>query len=144
MNTPQFRYAVTNDIPILAQMNRQLIVEEKHRNNMTMPELVERMRGFLAGEYKAVVFEQDGKIVGHALYRRDPEWFYVRQFFVQPTHRRRGIARAAVQWMMKNSWQGSPRVRLDVLAWNPDGIAFWRAIGFTDYCISMEKDVVKP
>ena len=144
MNKPHFRFAVTDDIPILSQMNRQLIVEEKHRNNMTMPELVERMRGFLAGEYKAVVFEVDGQIVGHALYRQDPEWFYIRQFFVQPTHRRRGVARASIEWMMKNCWQaGSARVRLDVLSWNPGGIAFWRAIGFTDYCIAMEKDVLK-
>ncbi|MGA2585357.1 MAG: GNAT family N-acetyltransferase [Tepidisphaeraceae bacterium] len=141
MPTLSFRYATQDDVPLLAKMNRALIVEEKHRNNMTMDELVERMRGFLAGEYKAVVFEQDGRIVGHALYRRDPEWFYLRQFFVDPAHRRRGVGKSAIQWMMQNCWQGAPRIRVDVLSWNPTGIAFWRAVGFADYCITLEKDV---
>src|SRR5450432_1103037 len=104
MNAPQFRFATVDDAAMLSVMNRQLIVEEKHRNEMTMDELIQRMRGFLSGEYKAVVFEQDGQTAGHGLFRRDPEWFYVRQFFVKPEFRRRGIGRAAILWMMTNCW----------------------------------------
>lgn len=141
MPAATFRFAGPDDIPTLAQMNRQLIVEERHRNKMSMDELVERMRGFLNGEYKAVVFEVDGQIAGHALYRRDPEWFYIRQFFVHPEFRRRGVGRAAVEWMMTHCFKEAERVRLEVLAWNPAGLAFWRAIGFTDYCVALEKEV---
>jgi GNAT superfamily N-acetyltransferase len=141
MEPVQFRYAALDDAVVLSGMNRQLIVEEKHRNAMTTDELIERMRGFLSGEYKALVFESGGKIVGHALYRKDPEWFYVRQFFVIPSHRRRGIGTAAIHWLFKNAWQGGIRVRLDVLAWNPAGIAFWKSLGFGDYALTMEKEV---
>ena len=37
-----------------------------------------------------------------------------------------------------------PRIRLEVLVGNANGIAFWRSIGFQDYCVTMEMDVASP
>jgi hypothetical protein len=53
------RYHLANDLdlPLLAEWNRQLIQDEGHRNPMTVAELQARMQGWLAGEYRAVVFE---------------------------------------------------------------------------------------
>jgi hypothetical protein len=33
------------------------------------------------------------------------------------------------------------RVRRDVLVGNAGGIAFWRSLGFADYCLTMELEV---
>jgi ribosomal protein S18 acetylase RimI-like enzyme len=71
---------------------------------------------------------------------RGAEWTYLRQFFILPELRRRRIGRAAMRWLVQNPWRDESRIRLDVLVGNTDGIAFWRSIGFQDYCFTMEMD----
>jgi hypothetical protein len=41
-------------------------------------------------------------------------------------------------------WHESPAVYLDALSNNAAGIAFWRAVGFNDYCITMERRISPP
>lgn len=133
----EFRTATKSDAGTLARMNWQLIKDERHRNAMSLPELETRMADWLAGEYSAVLFMEAGKPIGYALFRREPEYVYLRQFFVQSEHRRRGFGRAAIEWLHKHVW-AERRVRIDVLIGNATGIAFWRAVGFRDYCLTME------
>jgi GNAT superfamily N-acetyltransferase len=125
-------------------MNRQLIADEGHRNALTLPELEVRMAGWLAGEYRAVLFEDGGEVIGYALFRREPEFVYLRQIFVRAGHRRKGVARDALAWLRANVWADAPRVRIDVLVGNAGAIAFWRAVGFSDYCLTMEWDPGAP
>jgi GNAT superfamily N-acetyltransferase len=122
-------------------MNAQLIRDEGHRNAMTMPQLVERMTEWLKTGYQAFLFELEGKTVGYALYRLEPEYVYSRQLFVQPEMRRRGIARHALEWLCENAWGVRARVRIDVLVGNHSAIEFWRSVGFTDYCLTRERPV---
>lgn len=120
-------------------MNRQLILDEGHRNRMSLPELEQRMTRWLQGEYEAVIFERNHAALGYALFKRESEWIYVRQFFVCPEYRKQGIGRSAFSWLVENVWKGR-RIRLDVLVGNMTGIAFWRSLGFSDYCLTMELD----
>jgi GNAT superfamily N-acetyltransferase len=83
------------------------------------------------------VIEDSNAPRGYALYRREPEYFYLRQFFVAPEHRRRGIGRAAIYWLRDHVW-GNDRVRVEVLVGNTTGIDFWRSVGFADYCLTLE------
>src|SRR5262249_54311158 len=118
---------------------KQLIDDEGHRNPMTVAELETRMAGWLAGEYQAVIFAApDGQALGYALFRRETGHVYLRQFFVFREYRRSGIGRAGFQWLRSNLWRDTPRVRIDVLVGNHRAIAFWRAVGFRDYCLTME------
>jgi hypothetical protein len=71
-----FRPATLADCPLLAQLNHQLIHDEGHRNQMTIPELEERMRGWLSGEYRATIFEHEGEVVAYTLFREQPEEIY--------------------------------------------------------------------
>ena len=135
-----YRHATIADAAVLAAMNRQLILDEGHRNPMTLPELEARMAGWLNGEYGAVLFEEGEEAIGYALFRREPEFVYLRQLFVRAEYRRRGVARNALGWLRENAWPDAPRVRLDVLVGNANAIAFWRAVGFRDYCLTMEWD----
>jgi GNAT superfamily N-acetyltransferase len=135
-----FHLADFSDAPLLAAMNHRLIRDEGHRNRMTVDQLAQRMRGWLRGEYQAVVFERDGIPIGYALFRAEPEFVYLRQFFVNPDSRRQGIGRAAVEWLLTNVWRDAARVRLEVLVENAAGIAFWRALGFHDYALTMERE----
>jgi predicted acetyltransferase len=86
-----------------------------------------------------VLFERGDSAVGYALFRKGPEWIYLRQFFVDTQWRRGGIGRFAIEWLRNNAWQDS-RIRVEVLIHNQAGIAFWRAVGFADYALTMESD----
>src|SRR5882762_1090950 len=119
-------------------MNSQLIQDEGHRNRMTLAQLEERMRGWLAGEYKAVVFEQDQKVVAYALFREQPEELYLRQLFVVRDRRRQGIGREAMNILLAEVWPKNKRLTVDVLVGNRAAISFWRAIGYADYCLTLE------
>jgi GNAT superfamily N-acetyltransferase len=137
----QCRPASIDDAPALARLNQQLIRDEGHRNPMPLVELETRMRGWLGGGYEASLFVEDGETAGYALYRREPEHVYLRQFFVTPECRRQGVGRTAFGWLRTTAWRGEQRVRLEVLIGNGPAIAFWLAVGFRDYCLVMEQEL---
>ena len=140
MTTVDYRIATIADGSPLSWMNQQLIRDEGHRNAMSAAELQARMEGWLAGEYEGVLFGDAVGPAGYALFRRDADFIYLRQFFVEPDRRRQGIGRAALTWLLEHAWQESPRIRLEVLVGNSAGIRFWRSLGFVDYCVTMERD----
>src|SRR5690349_15604870 len=108
----RYRQATASDADQLGEMNHRLIRDEGHRNPMTVPELAARMAGWLAAKYEAVLFEDDASVVGYALFRREPEHLYLRQFYVEPQHRRQGIGRAAIAHLLKHHWQDCARIRV--------------------------------
>jgi GNAT superfamily N-acetyltransferase len=134
----EFRVATPADAAALAVLNQLLIRDEGYRNRMTLPELEQRMARWLAGEYRAVLFLDGDRVTGYALFRFDPEFVYLRQFFVCPEDRRRGVGRTAIAWLREHAWPGAARVRLEVLVGNQIGGAFWRGVGFRDYCVTLE------
>jgi GNAT superfamily N-acetyltransferase len=137
--TLQFRKATEADVSLLTELNRQLILDENHRNQrMTLPELADRMRSFLQGEYEAIIFEQDAMPVAYALYRKDADGIYLRQFFVGRQHRRMGIGRQAMQVLLSAVWPPGKRITVEVLVNNRVGHEFWKAVGFVDYAITLE------
>lgn len=69
-----YRIAAVEDVPLLARMNRELVEDEGHRNRFhTNSWFEDRMRGFLNGDYRAVLFERDGRVVAYALYTEPME-----------------------------------------------------------------------
>jgi GNAT superfamily N-acetyltransferase len=140
MRELEYRFAMQEDAALLAGMNQQLIRDEGHRNKMTLGQLQERMSDWLQGKYTAVIFSEGAEAAGYALYRKDREWIYLRQLFVKGGMRRKGIGREAISWLKNNAWKNDKRIRVEVLVGNPDGISFWKAAGFKDYCITMEME----
>jgi GNAT superfamily N-acetyltransferase len=132
------RLATREDIEVLAELNHQLIQDEGHRNPMTVVELAERMRGWLATDYRASIFADDSGVLAYALYREEKEQVYLRQLFVQRDRRRTGIGRRCMRLLLSEIWPNHKRVTVDVLCQNSAGIAFWRNVGFTDYSLSLE------
>jgi ribosomal protein S18 acetylase RimI-like enzyme len=135
----KYRIATLDDCGLLAGMNQQLLQDEKHRNRfMTLPQLEERMRGFLEGEYRGVIFEEGGEIVAYALYREQLDEIYLRQLFVPRDRRRQGHGRRAIEILRSDIWPKNKRLTVDVLLHNTDAIAFWRAVGYKDYLLGLE------
>ena len=132
------RFASVEDAQVLGELNHQLIHDEGHSNRMTVPELIDRMRRWLETDYKASIFEDGSEIVAYALYIDEKEHIYLRQFFVQRHKRRSGTGRLCMKILFSQVWPKDKRITVDVLCPNHVGIAFWRALGFTDYCLTLE------
>ena len=105
---------------------------------MTVSELERRMKGWLASEYAAVIFENDGEVVAYALYREQPEEIYLRQLFVVRNQRRKGIGKGAVEMLRSKIWPKNKRLTVEILIKNEAAISFWRAVGYKDYCWTLE------
>ena len=66
----------------LAEWNYQLIHDEDHRNPMSVEQLGERMKKWVAEEYRAVIFTDDDP-VAYALFKQEEALIYLRQLFVR-------------------------------------------------------------
>ena len=132
------REPTADDLSRLGEWNAGLIRDEGHDNPMTVAELTLRMREWLAGEYRARIFVCDGIDAGYALYRELPEFVHVRQFYVLPERRRRGIGAAALGALREHEFPAGKRVLVEAMTWNAAALAFWRACGFCDRYVGLE------
>ena len=132
------RADIPSDLPLLAEMNQQLIQDSGHRNPMTLPELQDRMLSFLSSDYTAVLFILDEKQVGYALFQPREDDLYIRQFFVRRAHRREGVGKKAFNVLKSEILPPEKRLVLSVLCQNSIALEFWRSVGFQDYCHTLE------
>ena len=137
-----YRFSTSTDIPLLVGMNQQLIRDEGHLSQLTRDSLQARMTAWLDEGYSAVVFEENSRVIGYALFRQESNYVYLRQFYVEAGSRRRGAGRSAIRWLTTNAWKSATHVRLDALIGNTTAIAFWHSLGFQDYCLTMEQVLV--
>ena len=133
-----YRAATLADCALLAELNHQLIHDEGHRNPMSVPELEQRMKRWLSEDYAAILFERDSEIVAYALFREQPDEIYLRHLFVFRNRRRAGIGRNAVEILRSRVWPANKRLTVSVLTSNTGALAFWRAVGYSDYCLTLE------
>jgi len=140
------RAATEEDIQTLARMNKQLIEDEGHRNPMSIPELVQRMRGWLQSGWKADIFVQaDDTIIGYALYQHRKDEFlpdqpviYLRQFLIEREYRDQGLGRLALHELFKARFPSRCTVVVDVLTANERGVRFWQRVGFQPYSMTLK------
>ena len=132
------RHATLDDIPQLAELNRQLQEDERTPKLMTNHELAIRMTGWLNADYQAILFELAGAVVAYAVYRagEDEDDLYLRQFHVSRSHRRRGMGREALALFREQVVKPGQSLTLEAYVHNEEAIAFWRAIGFQDHTLS--------
>jgi GNAT superfamily N-acetyltransferase len=135
----EHRVAAKDDLPLLADLNRQLIEDEGHSNPMSVAELEDRMRAWLVRTYTAVLFMKEGSVVGYALYRTDNTGIFLRQFFICRDARRKGLGRAAMDMLFRRVWPTGALVTLEALSANRAAIDFWRALGFEDYALTLRR-----
>lgn len=134
-----YRKATMDDVSNLAELNRQLIQDEGHRNSMTLSNLEDRMGAWLAGDYTAILFEEGSEPMAYALYRQESDGVYLRQFFVAREHRRKGYGRQAIEILEAQVWAPGLRVTLEVLVDNRRALDFWKRAGFNEYAMTFER-----
>lgn len=137
------RLATLADVELLANLNLQLIQDEGHVNQLTLSQLADRMTNWLQGDYRAIIFEDGDPVVAYALYcvgeRAEGDRFiFLRHFFVQRAHRRKGIGREAMRLLLSDVFPPNARVLLDVLYHNQGARDFWKKLGFKEHCLTLE------
>ena len=85
----EIKECTLEDVSLLAEMNKQLIEDEKADNSMDIIQLKNRMTDFLNNGYKAFFFILNKEIVGYALCDMTKEPIYLRQFFIRREERRK-------------------------------------------------------
>jgi GNAT superfamily N-acetyltransferase len=105
---------------------------------MSVPELEQRIAGWLTADYRAVIYEEAGETVAYALFQERPDEIYLRQLFVVRHRRRQGIGRSAVEILRSQIWPSGKRLTVEVLVANIGAVAFWRAVGYVDYSLKLE------
>src|SRR5438552_13093135 len=131
-------FATAEDSTLLAELTHQLIQDEGHRSRMRVVELERRMRDWVAGDYRAVLFEEGSEVVAYALFRELPDEIYLRQLFVVRHRRREGIGRRALDALRAEIWPKDKRLTVEVLVANEPAVAFWRSVGYADYALTLE------
>lgn len=132
------------DLRILAEMNKQLIEDEKSSNPMGIKELEERMAEFLKSSWEIDLIMRETKIIGYALYQYHEEQFkgegkrvYLRQYFIGREFRNMGYGIAGIELLKTTRFKDVKRIEIDVLESNPKGQRFWERAGFKPYYTNM-------
>jgi GNAT superfamily N-acetyltransferase len=142
-----FRVATSEDVARIASWNQQLIADEgagSAMDAMSVDQLESRMRTWLSGDYRALVFEERATptsaavAVAYALIRDTREWIHLRQFFVVRNRRRRGIGARAVALLRERVFEHDKPVIVEAMTWNHAALSFWRAVGFADRYVGLE------
>lgn len=143
----EFRRATRADVPVLAEMNQQLIIDESSRNPMNKKQLTERLEQWLDDGRTAVLLLREGEIIGYMLYYRTQDEYhpyqdsvYIRQYFIKRNFRRRGIGQIAFEAIVREYFPPNTVITLDVLESNPEAKAFWYKQGFDIYSTTMRRD----
>ena len=115
---------------ILAQLNKQLIEDEKSDNPMTLEELEYRMERFITTEYDAYFFVEDADVLGYALVKNSCTPLYLRQFFIKREHRKKHLGTEAFRLLKE--YLNVDTLDIEVLSWNEAGMKFWQSLGFCE------------
>ena len=130
--------ATEADIAMLAEFNLQLMEDEQHLYMLPIEDLRTRMARWVAGEYHVLVFRNGRRICGYAAWLPEERGTYLRHFFICRDQRRRGLGRIIIDRLRRDHFPKDQPLQLEATVWNTDAIAFWRAIGFKDFGLTLE------
>ncbi len=128
------RKAQKKDIPAIHGLVRELAIYEKAEEEF-IAGLEEYERDFEEGIFEAVVAEQEGLVVGMALYYMTySTWkgrmLYLEDFVVLTSHRRRGIGELLFEAYLEEARRKECKLaKWQVLDWNQPALNFYKKFG---------------
>lgn len=134
------RIATLDDAPVLARL-----LEDFNGPPMTPTKAAARMRA-CQGIETTVLAEIDGRAAGFACLRvvpymsDDVPYAELTELYVDAAYQRRGIGRALMVYVETLARErGADEILLLTSFNNPDGQAFYRAVGYGDYALVMRR-----
>jgi GNAT superfamily N-acetyltransferase len=135
--TLRIRGAEAADVPVIADLIRQLAKFEKLESEVVLTEELLRTGLFGARRYaEAVLAEEDSNPIGFALFFHTFSTFlarpgiYLEDLFVLADHRGRGVGRALLAHLARLAVERDcGRLEWAVLNWNQEAIRFYERLG---------------
>jgi GNAT superfamily N-acetyltransferase len=135
--TLQIRPAAPADVPVIADLIRQLAEFEKLEDEVVLTEDLLRAGLFGSRPYaEAVLAEEAGEPIGFALFFHTFSTFlarpglYLEDLFVLSEHRGRGVGRALLAHLANLAVERKcGRLEWAVLNWNQEAIRFYERLG---------------
>jgi GNAT superfamily N-acetyltransferase len=131
------RPATAADVPVIAELIRDLADYEKLAHRVTLDE--RRLREHLFGPRRfaeVLLAEQDGVVAGFALFFHNYSTFrcqpgiYLEDLFVRPELRGQGHGKALLAALARLAIErGCGRLEWSVLNWNESALRFYRSLG---------------
>ncbi len=129
------RAATVQDAPLIYRMIREL-AEFERESHLCVIEEGDLVRDGFGDDpkFSALIAEWEGTVAGYALFFDcystwvGPE-LYLEDLYVQPEFRRKGIGMALLSEVARIGLQRSRAMRWEVLDWNQDAIALYKALG---------------
>jgi GNAT superfamily N-acetyltransferase len=135
--TLRIRAAQPADVPVIADLIRQLAKFEKLEKEVVLTEELLVIGLFGPHPYaETVIAEEDGQPIGFALFFHTFSTFlarpgiYLEDLFVLAEHRGRGVGRALLAHLAHLAVErGCGRLEWAVLNWNQEAIRFYERLG---------------
>ncbi len=135
--TLRIRAAQPADVPVIADLIRQLAKFEKLENEVVLTEGLLRIGLFGPHPYaETVIAVEDAQPIGFALFFHTFSTFlarpgiYLEDLFVLAEHRGRGVGRALLAHLAHLAVErGCGRLEWAVLNWNQEAIRFYERLG---------------
>jgi len=138
--TVVYRPASLADLELLTGFNAGLQRDQGSPQPLAEAAIHQRMADWLRrAEYQAILAERGGQPLGYALYRLEDQLIFLRHLYVAPEARRQGLGRAFYHHLRDERWPAGWPVQLNVLAGNSRGQAFWTALGFETYSLTLRQ-----
>lgn len=139
----QYRLAQFADIPALAEAYLSWVREEGVTADSAAaasPAEAEKLFwDWLGAEHRAVLFEQDGRLAGYALYLPAESEIRLLQFFVRRELRSTEAAQVAIALLSDEVWPPQARVLVEASVHNGARLDLWRSLGFQDHSVTLER-----
>jgi predicted acetyltransferase len=126
-----------DNIPLLAQLNKQLFEDENNDSIPKIEVLEERLQKAMNEGSAAYLFMINGTAAGYALVKIQVNPYYLSHFFICREFRRQHLGTTAFNKLMTELNTNS--IDLDVFCWNEWGRAFWKSLGFKERAVIMRK-----
>lgn len=143
-----FRFATGSDLPLVAQMNEELLQAQGSTHEMSVRELVDRLAKWLAEGHRIVLWELESQPIGYALFsygeRLGERLVYLRHFLVKKEHRRKGYGRRAMQHLQREIWPRGIPVYVDTSYTNRDALEFWESLQFEIFSLTLVRRALNP
>ncbi len=92
-----------------------------------------RLRFSPLPQHRLVAYSEDDDVIGTAMSMREDDWVGLFNVYVEPSHRRNGIAAALCAYLLEQGRQwGSARAWLAVEADNEAALGLYRRLGFEE------------